>query len=64
VPRRVGKELLHRRGNMGQGCCSGGGRGVVGGGDDLKCRVVKELMMCRIDEKAVSREEVMANDGS
>jgi hypothetical protein len=57
------EELLNRRWNMGQGSGSGRGWGV-GGGDDLKCRVVKKLMMCRIDEKVVSREEVVADDGS
>jgi hypothetical protein len=39
------KELLDRRGNVGQGCCSGGDMGVSGGGDDLKGRAVKELVM-------------------
>jgi hypothetical protein len=30
----------------------------------MKCRVVKKLVMCRIDEKMMSREEVVADDRS
>jgi hypothetical protein len=56
--------LLYRRRDMGKGSGGGRGRGVGGGGDDLKSRVVKKLMMCRIDEKVMSREEVVADDGS
>jgi hypothetical protein len=56
--------LLDRRRDVGKGSGSGRERGVDGGGDDLKSRVVKKLMMCRIDEKVMSREEVVADDGS
>jgi hypothetical protein len=37
---------------------------VGGGGDDLKSRVVKKLMMSWVHKKVMSSEEVVANDGS
>jgi hypothetical protein len=56
--------LLNRRGNVRERGKGGGRRGIGGGGDDLKSRVVKQLMMSRVHQKVMSSEKVMANDGS
>jgi hypothetical protein len=61
--RKVAKELLNRRRNVGKG---GGGRrrgGVGGGGDDVKSAAIQEAVMSRVHKKMMSLKEIITNDG-
>jgi hypothetical protein len=64
VPRKVVKELLNRRRNVGKGGGSRRRGGVGGSGDDVKSAAIQEAVMSRVYKKVMSLKEIMTNDGS